>query len=48
MNDQELIQIIRTSNNPDALAIAASVIIEHLRRHGSSEAPSAVVQPALD
>ena len=46
-NEIELINIIRTSENPNALDVAVSVIIDYLKQHESSEAPSADVPPAL-
>ena len=50
MTNQEmnLIQTIRESNNPNALAIATTIIISHLKRHESSVPPCPAVQPALD
>lgn len=41
-NELELIKIIRESANPEnAIMIATAVIIDYLKRHESSEAPSA-------
>ena len=40
-NELELINIIRTSENPNALEVAVKVIIDYLKQHESSEEPSA-------
>lgn len=46
-NELELINIIRTSENPNALEIAVKVIIDYLTQHGSSEEPSSADQQEL-
>jgi hypothetical protein len=39
----ELIKLVRENDNPaQALVTAATIILGHLKQHGSSEEPSAV------
>ena len=46
-NEIELINIIRTSENPNALDVAVKVIIDYLTQHESSEEPSAADRQEL-
>lgn len=41
--ERQLLDIIRTNDNPDALQIAVEIIIDYLNHHESSESISSAV-----
>ena len=48
-NEQELINIIRTSDNPQqATMIAIDIICQYIKQHGSSPRPPAADPPGSD